>query len=123
MSTLDRVGLLATVTFTGALGPWGCAAGEVGTEAEEVAEEAEDEVLASFADDPGYDPQSDRGTACRMACAVAGTAGCGAITAACTGVTVITIGGFALPCVWAAVAACATAAGGIVLCQEKACPP
>lgn len=73
--------------------------------------------------EPGFDPQSNYGTACRAACAGAGAAGCAAMALLCGSATVVTIGGFALPCTWAILAACTANAAGVVVCSEKYCPP
>jgi hypothetical protein len=58
-----------------------------------------------------------------MACAIAAAAGCYAVGVACTGATVITLGGATIPCSMALIAACVVVApGGGVLCAD-ACPP
>jgi hypothetical protein len=61
------------------------------------------------------------GVLCRAACWAAAGAGCGAISAACAGVTVITIGGTSIPCGAAIIAACAAAGGGASICSDS-CP-
>lgn len=63
------------------------------------------------------------GTACKLACSVAYASGCGAVSLACAGATTMTIGGFALPCKAAIIAACWVGApSGITLCHAT-CPP
>jgi hypothetical protein len=71
---------------------------------------AEDVALASW-----------KGILCRAACWAAAGAGCGAISVACSGVTVITIGGTTIPCAWAIIAGCAAAGGGASVCSDF-CP-
>jgi hypothetical protein len=61
------------------------------------------------------------GILCRAACWAAAGAGCGAVSAACAGVTVITIGGTSIPCGAAIIAACAAAGGGASVCSDL-CP-
>lgn len=51
-----------------------------------------------------------KGVLCRAGCWTAAGLGCGAVSIACSGVTAITLGGFAIPCAWAILAACG--AGG-----------
>ncbi|XXY45128.1 hypothetical protein WME91_34510 [Sorangium sp. So ce269] len=63
------------------------------------------------------------GVACRAACWAAGGLGCAAVSVACTGVTVITIGGTTIPCSWAIIAACTAAGGGASICADTLCPP
>jgi len=55
---------------------------------------------------------------CRAACWAAAGAGCGAISVACTGVTVITIGGTSIPCGAAIIAGCGAAGGGASVCSD-----
>jgi hypothetical protein len=86
----------------------------------DAAEEAPESALAHAA--PGYDPQTARGAACRAACWGAAALGCSAVSAACVGTTTITIGGTAIPCTWAIVAACTAGAVGASLCAEN-CQP
>jgi hypothetical protein len=62
-----------------------------------------------------------QGILCRAACSTAAGMGCGAVGVACGGVTTITIGGFAIPCVWAIIAACGAAGGGASVCSDY-CP-
>jgi hypothetical protein len=63
------------------------------------------------------------GTACRLACAIAAGATCGAVATACTGATVITIGGVSIPCSMAIIAACYVGGpGGAAVCMDQ-CPP
>ena len=71
---------------------------------------AEDVALASW-----------KGILCRAACWAAAGAGCGAISVACSGVTVITIGGTSIPCAWAIIAGCGAAGGGASVCSDF-CP-
>ena len=78
--------------------------------------------VASEQGDPGYDPQSGWGSACRAACWGAAALGCSAVSVACAGTTTITIGGTAIPCSWAIIAACTGSAAGASLCSDK-CPP
>jgi hypothetical protein len=59
-----------------------------------------------------------KGVACRAACWAAGAAGCTAVAGACAWGTVVTFGGFALPCKWAILAACSAAAGGASVCSD-----
>lgn len=70
---------------------------------------------------PGYEPQSYYGDGCRVACAMAGFAGCRNIMIACTGATVITLGRVAIPCGWAISAGCLASVGGGALCSGR-CP-
>lgn len=63
-----------------------------------------------------------RGSACRAACWGAAALGCGIVSSACVGTTVITIGGATIPCTWAAIAACTAGTIGASLCADS-CPP
>jgi hypothetical protein len=62
-----------------------------------------------------------KGILCRAACWAAAGAGCGAISVACAGATVITIGGTSIPCAWAIIAGCGAAGGGASVCSDF-CP-
>lgn len=68
--------------------------------------------------DEGNEVLSWQGWACRAACWGAAGAGCAAVAGACTWGTVITIGGFALPCSYATIAACGAAGGGASVCSD-----
>lgn len=88
-------------------------------------------ALASMPETPTDDPTiaeaalavSSWGTACRIGCWTAAGMGCAAVGAACTGSTVITIGGTSMPCAWALIAACGVLSGGAQYCAERLCPP
>jgi len=69
----------------------------------------------------GVVPDSWGGMLCRAACWAAGGMGCGAISVACSGVTVITIGGTSIPCAAAIIAGCGAAGGGASVCSDF-CP-
>jgi hypothetical protein len=56
--------------------------------------------------------------ACRAACWGAAAAGCAAVGATCAAGTVITIGGFALPCTVAIIAACGASGAGASVCSD-----
>jgi hypothetical protein len=58
-----------------------------------------------------------------VACWAAAGMGAGAVGAACTGTTVITIGGTSIPCTWALIAAGGALSGGAQYCSERLCPP
>ncbi len=77
--------------------------------------DADEENVASVMQSFGW------GTACRAACWTAAGMGCGAISVACTGVTVITIGGTSIPCSLAIIAGCGAVGGGASVCSDK-CP-
>ena len=62
------------------------------------------------------------GSACRAACWGAAALGCGVVGLACTGTSVITIGGATIPCAWAAIAACTANTVGASLCADH-CQP
>jgi hypothetical protein len=59
-----------------------------------------------------------KGVICRAACWAAAGAGCAAVAGACTWGTVVTFGGFGLPCSYATVAACGASAGGASVCSD-----
>ena len=62
------------------------------------------------------------GSACRAACWGAAALGCGVVGLACTGTSVITIGGATIPCAWATIAACTVNTVGASLCADH-CQP
>ena len=59
-----------------------------------------------------------QGIACRSACWGAAGAGCAAVSFACTGVTAVSVGGFAIPCSWAIIAGCGAVSGGASVCGD-----
>jgi hypothetical protein len=62
--------------------------------------------------------KSWEGYLCRAACWGAAAVGCAAISVSCAAGTTITIGGFALPCSWAIVAACGASTAGASVCSD-----
>ncbi|WAS96578.1 hypothetical protein [Nannocystis punicea] len=67
---------------------------------------------------PVSEARSWEGELCRAACWGAAAAGCAWVGTACAAGTVVTIGGFALPCVWATVAACGASGAGASVCSD-----
>lgn len=63
------------------------------------------------------------GVACRAACWGAAALGCAAVSVTCAVGTTITIGGTAIPCTWAIVAACTAGGAGASVCSDTLCPP
>lgn len=59
-----------------------------------------------------------QGVVCRAACWGAGTLGCTAVSLVCAGASVITVGGFSLPCVYAVPAACLASGAGASVCSD-----
>jgi hypothetical protein len=59
-----------------------------------------------------------KGVLCRAACWGAAAAGCAAVAAACTVGTVFTVGGFAIPCTYAVIAACGASGAGASVCSD-----
>lgn len=59
-----------------------------------------------------------KGVLCRAACWGAAGAGCAAVAGVCAWGTVFTVGGFAIPCAYAIVAACGAAGAGASVCSD-----
>ena len=53
---------------------------------------------------------------CTYVCAAAAAMECGYVSATCAAGTTITVGGMAIPCLWAMLATCGAAAGGVASC-------
>lgn len=60
-----------------------------------------------------------KGVLCRAACWGAAAAGCAAVSVVCAAGTTFTFGGFAIPCGWAIVAACAASGAGASVCSDR----
>lgn len=63
------------------------------------------------------------GIACRAACWGAAALGCAVVSVTCAVGSFITIGGTAIPCAWAIVAACTASGAGASICSDTLCPP
>lgn len=59
-----------------------------------------------------------KGVLCRAACWGAAAAGCAAVAAVCAVGTTFTVGGFAIPCTWAVIAACGASGGSASVCSD-----
>ena len=63
------------------------------------------------------------GVLCRAVCWAAGSAVCAAVASVCAVGTTVTIGGLAIPCTAAIIAACAAGGGAASICSDLVCPP
>jgi hypothetical protein len=61
------------------------------------------------------------GDACQLVCAITSAAVCAAVGATCPAASVVTIGGVAVPCTAALIAACSSIAGMQAICAKR-CP-
>ncbi|HKO49375.1 MAG TPA: hypothetical protein VJV79_16700 [Polyangiaceae bacterium] len=59
-----------------------------------------------------------KGVLCRAACWGAAAAGCAAVASVCAVGTVFTVGGFAIPCTVAVIAACGASGAGASVCSD-----
>jgi hypothetical protein len=59
-----------------------------------------------------------KGVLCRAACWGAAAAGCAAVAAVCTVGSVFSVGGFAIPCTYAVIAACGASGAAASVCSD-----